>query len=214
MKQVNGIWLPKCDTHFAKALADSPVVDGHGTYQLVKIEKCLAVTGRRRVALDIGAHVGLWTMILAKHFQMVHAFEPVQQLRKCWELNTEHCNNVIVQPVALGECFSVVGMEYTPDNTGNSRIDNSGGVQVPMLTLDGLSIAGIDFIKIDVEGFEYNVLCGAEITIRQQRPVVLIEQKPGNAEVYGRKRFDASALLELWGMKLLWDKAGDRCYGW
>jgi FkbM family methyltransferase len=213
MKQVAGIWLPDDDTHFAKALAESPMVDGHGTYQLAKIEKCLAVTERRRVALDIGAHVGLWSVILAKYFQMVHAFEPVPQLRECWGLNTEHCNNVMVQPVALGDHTGTVHMKYVLGNTGNSRIDVEG-VQVPMVTLDSLEPMGVDLIKIDVEGFEYNVLCGAEKTIREQKPVVLIEQKPGNAEIFGRKRFDASTLLELWGMQLLWEKAGDRCYGW
>ena len=212
MKQVAGIWLPDNDTHFAKALAESPMVDGHGTYQLAKIEKCLAVTERRRVALDIGAHVGLWSMILAKHFRMVYAFEPVPQLRECWYCNTS--KNALMHPYALGASCGASEMVYIDGNSGNSRVMHSGGVQVQMVTLDSLEPIDIDFIKIDVEGYEYEVLTSGEKTIREQNPVVLIEQKPGNAETFGRKRFDASTLLELWGMQLLWEKAGDRCYGW
>ncbi len=214
MKQVKGIWLPDDDTHFAKALETSPVVDGAATYQLTKIEKCLAVTERKRVALDIGAHVGLWSRILAKHFVTVEAFEPMPPLRECWKRNMEGRTNAHIHPEALGASAGDSEMVYIDGNSGNSRVMHSGGVFVRMLTVDALMCDSVDFIKIDVEGYELQVLQGAEETIKFWQPAVLIEQKPGNAENYGHKRLDASHLLDSWGMSLLWEKAGDRCYGW
>ncbi|RWD13572.1 MAG: FkbM family methyltransferase, partial [Mesorhizobium sp.] len=44
--------------------------------------------------------------------------------------------------------------------------------------LDSFGLAGIDFLKIDVEGFEKPILEGGEQTIRRERPVIIIEQKP------------------------------------
>jgi FkbM family methyltransferase len=214
MKQVNGIYLPDDDTHFAKALTAAPQVDGKATYQLRKIDMCLAVTERKRTALDIGAHVGLWSMILVKHFQTVEAFEPVPTLRECWKKNLEGVTNAYIRPVALGATCGDSEMVYIDGNSGNSRVMMGGGVQVKMLTVDSMMCDSVDFIKIDVEGYEYEVLQGARETIVFWQPVVLIEQKPGNAEKFGRKRFAASDLLQSWGMSKLWEKAGDCCYGW
>src|SRR5688572_22008568 len=89
---VNGIHLPAWDTHFAEHLKKAPLVDGMGTYQYPKIEAALDVIsqrgpGGRGHAVDVGAHVGLWSRILATHFDAVTAFEPIPEFCDCFLLN-------------------------------------------------------------------------------------------------------------------------------
>jgi hypothetical protein len=51
MKEVNGLWLPDSDTHFAGP-----------DYEIGTRRVALGLTKQRRLALDVGAHVGIWTM--------------------------------------------------------------------------------------------------------------------------------------------------------
>ena len=83
-----------------------------------------------------------------------------------------------------------------------------------MATLDSLSLGAVDLLKIDVEGYEYEVLLGAEKLVRRLRPVVVVEQKPGNAERYGRGQWDAVQLLRRWGMRDARVIGGDHVMVW
>lgn len=218
MKKVRGIWLPDSDTHFEAHLMKGPLYHGFGTYQLKKIEMALACVGlkSRGVAIDIGAHVGLWSRVLSHNFSRVIAFEPVPELIECFQANLKHRQNVELFELALGDVRSKVGVRFDAGNTGNSGINDDVLPNVAMFRLDDVLSKSIkiDFIKIDVEGYELPVLRGAEKTIFEHRPVMVIEQKPGNAERYGFGQFDAIKQLEIWGARRLWEKAGDFCYGW
>ena len=65
--------------------------------------------------------------------------------------------------------------------------DEGTGVAVPMTTIDHEAPAKCDFLKIDVEGMEYQVLAGAKMTIRRCQPVICCEadRKDQNAKVFG-----------------------------
>jgi hypothetical protein len=93
MKQVEGIWLPDEDTHFQTMFPQFPKVGGRATYQYDKLQSCLDLCQSRRVAVDVGAHVGLWSMILCDHFATVVAFEPV--FAKHFRRNLEEKPNVV-----------------------------------------------------------------------------------------------------------------------
>jgi hypothetical protein len=85
MKQVDGIWFPENEQHLCKMVSSSKKVDGKGTYQYQKLAAALEFVKRRRFALDVGMHVGLWSMHLAKKFKTVVGFEPVQNtLNACY----------------------------------------------------------------------------------------------------------------------------------
>ena len=65
-------------------------------------------------------------------------------------------------------------------NKNNNKINNNYGIQkVIELNLDNISV-----IKIDVEGFELEVLTGALETIRKNKPVIILEIWPDNKEKY------------------------------
>jgi FkbM family methyltransferase len=144
------------------------------------------------VALDIGAHVGIWSMRLAEKFKRVYAFEPVPKHIECWKQNmqkftsdhSEWENISTLNTVALGHENGINTM-IVPNTTNTGRatfveklfIDkhNFPKIQVETKTLDSYEFDQVDFIKIDVESFELKVLQGAENTIRKHKPIMYIE---------------------------------------
>jgi len=207
MKEVLGIWLPDFDGHFATQIAGGPRVGGKGTYQFKKYQAALAFVKRRGHAVDAGAHVGLWSRVMAMDFERVTAIEPVAEHRACFVLNAPDRTTML--PYALGASPGSLRIDARPtDNSGNARISEDGE-EVEVVTLDSLGLEDIDLLKIDVEGYEYEVLIGGEQTIRAQKPVIVVEQKAGQAERYGRGRWDAVSLLKSWGMKQKQEIGGD-----
>lgn len=220
MQQVKGIYLPASDTHFPDMIRKGPSYAGHGTYQMSKIDMALAAAGakRRGIALDIGAHVGLWSLILATQFEIVHAFEMCPTHFECLKLNTLPFTNVMLHAVALGGGNGDVKVHVEVANSGNTRVAScptSLGPVVKMLPLDSYFPDEIvDFIKIDVEGYEEKVVIGGVQLIKRSKPVMVIEQKPGHAERYGSKTGEVLDLLKSWGARILWSRSGDHCLSW
>lgn len=87
MMQSAGIWLPDNDQHMIDYFRVAPMIDGHGTYQSEKWRLAQRWVRQHRTAVDVGAHVGLWTMMLVKHFARVVCFEPMPVHRDCWLKN-------------------------------------------------------------------------------------------------------------------------------
>ena len=198
MKQTLGIWLPDSDKHFAVQIAGNPLVAGKGTYQWKKYVAALAHVKHRGHAVDVGAHVGLWSRLMAMDFEWVTAFEPVDEHCECFRANVT-AENVTLVPCAVGAEQKQVSVVVDGGNSGNAHLCD--GADVLMVTLDSMRSTSVDFLKIDVEGWERDVLLGGEQTIREDKPVIAIEQKPGNAERYGIGQYDAVKLLKSWGMK-------------
>lgn len=212
----DGIWFPDGEVHLVKMLKDSPKIGGKGTYQYHKLEAALRYVKRRRCALDIGAHVGLWAMHLAKEFETVIGFEPVADHLECLRLNMAGIKNYQVYDCALGDQDAVVGMRIFETSTGSSQVEEKGE-GIILRRLDDFALDMVDFIKIDVEGYEYFVVKGGEWTIKTHRPVIILEQKPMRNPAkssYGRAQHDARDLLVSWGAKQLFDISGDCCLAW
>lgn len=224
MKQIEGIWLPDGDEHFAEHLRKGPRFQGDGTYQMKKIELAVGATpeNRRGLAVDVGAHVGLWTRVLASHFARVIAFEPVPQFCECWEKNVADARDrCVLARVAVGNVSGQVRVKIEGENSGNTHVvaqtltEPTRDLEVQVVTLDDcLATKIVDLLKVDVEGYELQVLEGARQTLARCHPVVVIEQKPGNAERYGKNQFDARDYLTKMGATVIWERAGDVCMRW
>lgn len=216
MKCVEGIWFPDSEQHLVEMLATGPKIDGKGTYQYHKLSTALTYVRRPRCALDIGMHVGLWAMHLAKAFNKVIGFEPAQEHIECLNRNMAGLRNWRVINCALGNRTASVGLNRLPGSTGSTQINESGeGTQ--LCRLDEFEFDVVDFIKIDVESYEYFVVQGGERTIRTHKPIIVIEQKPNTNPAksdYGRKQFDARDLLQSWGASQRFDMGGDCCLTW
>ena len=64
-----------------------------------------------------------------------------------------------------------------PSRTRITSADDAGDVEV--VTLDSLGVGHVDFVKIDTEGHEDDVLAGATSTLAM-RPIVMVEVSPGS----------------------------------
>lgn len=232
-KLVGGVWLPKSDQSFEGWMLRGKrvmVIDGKYTYQYHKLEAAMKhqPQDRRGVCVDIGAHVGLWSMWLVREFEWVHAFEPVPAFADIFPHNVD-MGRATLRYCALGHEQEPVNMIVPDDFTGSARVatarphpglkkhHRTGAETVwsslPQRRLDDFEFDAVDFIKIDVEGYEWNVVRGAELIIRRCRPNIVVEQA-GNDLAYGHERDSAKHLLESWGMVPIHEMSGDWLMGW
>jgi FkbM family methyltransferase len=141
---------------------------------------------RRRNAVDIGANKGTYTYALSRLAKRVWAFEPNPKMFDV--LRRAAAANVTASMVALSDRSGQAELRVPRmrkggfSNQGASLsatkiADNYRSVTVEARRLDDLALPDIGFMKIDVEGFEQEVLDGARETIRQSRPVILIEME-------------------------------------
>lgn len=219
MFQHQNIWLPDGEKHFVEWMNKSgEIVDGKGTYQIKKLREAMKWCGQSRVAVDVGAHVGLWSMHLAKRFENVIAFEPVAGFRKCFAKNA-WIRGVKLFPCALGAAPGKVRMVIDPADTGGTHVaqqnvgDHPGWTE--LRTLDSFDLQGVDFIKIDCEGYEAQVIVGARETLKRCRPCVIVEQKQ---HIMSKNSFATgtpavNSLLEM-GAQLRTVMSGDYILSW
>ena len=189
-----------------------PAKDGRHTFQLKKYNKALEFVKQNRRAIDVGGHVGLWAVNISKDFEEVEVFEPTERHRQCFIKNIK-AENVNLYPFACGDEPGRVSMG-TPDEEHTAHTVVVPGDDVERILIDDYNFKDVDFIKIDVEGYELYVIRGAEKTIKENRPVIIIEQKPNNATRYGLEQDGASKLLRSWGMSLKDTMCGDHILAW
>lgn len=147
------------------------------------------------VFLDVGANTGHHTLFMSQLAETVHSFEPyppvLVHLRAAVESN--ELSNVVVHPVGLGSSDALVSFFEPPaDNLGTGsfvrgyqgRSPSASELQIVAgdAYLDAQAIAGVDFIKLDVEGYEKSVLDGLRQTLLRDRPIVLMELSVDNSE--------------------------------
>ena len=168
-----------------------------------------------QVAIDVGSHIGMWTYFLVDKFSFVHCFEPIKIHQDCWKKNVGEYENAELHPVALGYKEEKVKMMFPeqvsvaaqilkyPYNGSYEHIllDN---IQVTML--DNFEFMDISFIKIDVEGYELEVIKGAEKTILRNKPYILVEDHC--------KGTPAVKYLKDLGMNLRSEYKEDYLMGW
>lgn len=150
-----------------------------------------------RVFIDIGAHVGTYTFSMAGYTAHTWAFECTPRTFCYLAANVALHGleeKVTIQPCALGEKNETTEIIIrSGDGGGNGRPledDRDVGcsrVKIEMRTLDSFNIENIGFIKIDVEGFEKQVIVGARKTLeRSNFPPIVFESwnGPQKDEVY------------------------------
>lgn len=222
MFQHQGMFLPDGEKHFPAWMdANGEIVDGRGTYQIKKWRACLPWIRSWRRAVDVGAHVGFWSIQMAQRFERVAAFEPVAAFRECFKQNLGARVNLFVDlyALALGADTGTVRMAYDPADSGGTHVaqvlpgDFSGGI--PMSTLDRFGWDDVDFLKLDCEGYEHKVLAGARETLARCRPCVIVEQKPHKlGPNFGIEGTPACDLLREMGALMRTAIGGDYIFAW
>jgi FkbM family methyltransferase len=160
---------------------------------------------------DIGAFHGMLTLWFAQHANQVVSYEPVAQnrARLLENLSLNGLKNVTVRDVAVGSGAGAATMRFDPLMPGGSKVvveknaAQGGGLelangQVRVTTLDqDIEERGLPaptFVKIDVEGFELDVLRGAARTLARTRPTLFIEI---HGETLAGKRSNAAAVVQF-----------------
>lgn len=148
-------------------------------------------------SVDVGVHRGavLKMILAAAPDAPVYGFEPIPDSFAF--LQTRFVlPNVRLFNVALSDHEGEATFNYVVTNPGYSGLkkraydrpdEQDRQLQVRTGRMDDLvpADANVAFVKIDVEGAEYAVLCGGHETLRRNRPVVVFEHGLGGADVYG-----------------------------
>jgi FkbM family methyltransferase len=169
MKQVKGWWLPDTDTDFDRWILD-------GEYQKKQRDAILEFVNRNGNAIDIGAHVGFWLRDMCKQFKHVYAFEPIEEVRQCLAKNVG-AENYSTYSFGLGAKNDTIMVNYNPTETGNTHASKYGNKSITIRKLDDMNLPKIDYIKVDTEGFEIEVLKGGENMIKEYKPFIHVEVK-------------------------------------
>lgn len=169
-----------------------------GEFEHQNLKVALDACRSFRTAIDGGAHVGSWTWKMAEKFNWVWAFEPDNENYRCLLANT-NLPNVTPINAALGESLDNASM-VKGTNSGSGYLKPGNDFRV--MYLDYYELKDVDFIKLDIEGFEPFALKGAVNTIESSWPVILVEQKPITAR-YGLDFMESGKFLESMGYKLI-----------
>lgn len=139
----------------------------------------------KTVALDVGACIGNFTKFLSQNCKKVMAFEPSPANFARLNQNTKDLDNVFIFNYAVGGMDGERTLYLCPNDIGMNRLYDSqwckDGEQVKVNTrkLDSMNFIfdynKIDFIKLDVEGYEYYVLMGMRKLLKRDKPILLVE---------------------------------------
>lgn len=171
MKEVQGWWLPDQESHITTYFDAIKQPQYQPIHQQAVVKHCKQF----RTAVDIGAHVGLWARGLTEKFDKVICFEPCDEFADILPHNAPKVHTI--HRCALGKTDTHVTMNIAPDNTGSTHVARGQEGKTPMFPLDHFQLTDIDLIKIDVEGYELDVIKGAVETLKNNDPVLIVEQK-------------------------------------
>jgi FkbM family methyltransferase len=141
------------------------------------------------VLLDVGAHFGYYAMLAAKSVARVFAFEPDPRTQPLLRLNADRVANIEVCPLAVASApgkarFALVGESPKSHLLREGDAMPERTVEVDVVTLDAFieekGRPRVGGIKIDVEGFDLEVLRGAGDIIERDQPLILTEFNTGD----------------------------------
>ncbi len=153
---------------------------------MVALFKILA--SNSEVILDIGANIGCTALLFGELAKKVYAFEPSPSTFSLLDKNVSKAKagNIFPQNCGLGSEGGETTLTFSPSNRSGGFVSNqtqaSSGHTVEKIIIkqldevvSSLKLNNIDFIKIDVEGFEGHVLRGAKQTLIDNKPAVVLE---------------------------------------
>lgn len=157
----------------------------HRAWSEIEEDVLHVVTDRSRTSVDVGANLGRYTFALASLTHRVYAFEPDVELsgflRRAAPVNVSVCtaavsnragHSTFVVPTRGEIPIVSLGRLGTIDRSGESE-----GIEttVKTVSLDGVDLGDVGFVKIDVEGHEIEALQGAAGLVDRCRPRFLVE---------------------------------------
>lgn len=186
--------LRETDTHYSECFYyynnDSIIGQSlrhYGEYTEMEVRLLYNFLNEHCVVYDIGANIGYHTVAFAKKAKHVYAFEPNNKNARVLRLNTFHAKNVEVYELAVGSKDSVGYIEdfdfNSVGNLGELHMSDSGQ-ETKIVNLDNFiesnNLLKPNVVKIDVEGYEWEVIQGMMKTIEQHTPIIFYEHLHGD----------------------------------
>ena len=181
-KKVNGYQWPIADKDCAAAVFRT-VHDMDPAINLCK---------DNRLCIQAGGNMGVWANYLAVRFGVVMCFEPDPTNFECLKANAH--DNVDCYNVGLGDEDGTHGMQRVARNAGAHFVKEGNDIEIVKFD-DHHWVSHLDYVCLDIEGYELKALMGMQKTLAQHKPVVHIEDK-GLSLKYGFKKGDAEQWLK------------------
>lgn len=187
--QIEGLYFPFVD--FFKNYSIN-----HSIYSFGQQSRDAALTYVEEFnqVVDIGAHVGISVHHWAKFFKKITAFEPMKDHYDCLKRNTENLKDLELHNIAVSNTEGkLFGSYRTTKNSGSFQLLDSDYKQpnkktprklyeIMVKPLDSFEFKNLNLLKIDVEGWEFEVLKGSVNTIKKHKPVLLVEFTGGESK--------------------------------
>ena len=205
MKKHNGWWWPSFDQKSHQARYNKMLKELEATLDLVK---------DKRICIQAGGAVGIWPQFLSKHFRKVYTFEPNPYQYECLKMNTT-ANNICSMPYALGETGGQVQVVTNEERCNASYVVNpeDQGYSATCIKIDDYfpHNQDIDFICLDLEGYELFALKGAKRILLQNNPIVQVEDK--HSDRFGVSQGQVDEFMEFLGYELIHQNRYDKIFG-
>lgn len=166
-------------------------------YDALSLRVMQRVVSHSSNCVDVGAHKGeiLDELLKLAPEGKIFAFEPIPQMFEALQSKYADHPNVVLSNCALSDRKGTSSFQYVKTNPAYSGLRKRTYLQkekIEEITVqNGLldeiipKNVKVDFIKIDVEGGEFQVLMGAVNVIQRDRPVVIFEHGLGASDHYG-----------------------------
>ncbi len=153
------------------------------------------------VILECGGHHGLTACILSDWIGRsgkIYSFEPNPDNRTIHQKNQEinALTNVKLLPNAVGASQGKLLISNSSSNSYILKGKETQGIEVEVVTVDSFANLNPTILKIDVEGFEIEVLKGAQKLIKEKLPKLAIEVHTDMIERYGSSIEELLSLID------------------
>jgi FkbM family methyltransferase len=194
-------------------------------FLIILLNKRRSSFGDGVVAIDCGANVGVHTIEMSRAMYgwgEVISFEAQEKIYYALAGNIaiNNCLNATAKFAAVGDHCSIINIpepDYLkPGSFGSFELKETNNNEfigqeinykktkiVPLISIDSLELKRLDFVKIDVEGMEIDVLTGAKVTVGNYHPIMFIEIIKSNRSMIEEFLISNGYTLFLLNMNLL-----------
>jgi len=203
IEKINDFWVPSNDIHIEDWRSGKPFTQNKCLTKFLAY--CETQKTKMNTVMDVGAWCGTWSKAIEPYAKRVIAFEPDKLHFECLEKN---CTiNCTPRMEAVGSEIGHISL--TEDNfTQAKRVQDKGNIR--LVTLDSTLYTDVDMVKIDVEGYEMEVLKGARRILKTVRYLMI--ELNNNTKKYGSSNHDIERYLESMGFKVLMDHWPDKVF--
>lgn len=195
----------------------TPFIRHHGVWEASEARFLRATLARGATLVDVGANVGYFSVLgseLVGPTGRVIAIEPEPRNVSLLKANLwrNGCDNTVILPIAAYRDRGFLPLSFNEDNRGDHQVARHGSVDllVPCARLDDLlADIHVDFVKIDTQGVDHDVVEGLSGLIQSDRVPIMCEFWLDGLEERGVDPLEVAGSYERLGFELaLLEEAG------